>query len=212
MIATVILGLIIAAVFGVGIYNLYSNFFKGTSTCCKTSGACSNCPMSKDQDNYRTRIEAIEKFKLKKTIDVNGMTCTHCTAAVAKALEGNRLNDADKAVYEEKKNDKYLFNFLSEEAKAALAAIAMEGKAEYVENKIFSGLVDGRISKHLKEICLMDQVYVKAEDGKQSVAKYIESVNKDLKVVKFVRFEVGEGMEKKNEDFAAEVAAQMAGN
>ena len=88
MIATVILGLIIAAVFGVGIYNLYSNFFKGTSTCCKTSGACSNCPMSKDQDNYRTRIEAIEKFKLKKTIDVNGMTCTHCTAAVAKALEG----------------------------------------------------------------------------------------------------------------------------
>lgn len=130
----------------------------------------------------------------------------------AKALEGNKLNDADKAIYEEKKNDKYLFNFLSEEAKAALAAIAIEGKAEYVENKIFSGLVEGRISKHLKEICLMDQVYVKAEDGKQSVAKYIESVNKDLKVVRFVRFEVGEGMEKKNEDFAAEVAAQMAGN
>ncbi|MDD6267843.1 MAG: elongation factor Ts, partial [Clostridium sp.] len=46
-------------------------------------------------------------------------------------------------------------------------------------------------------------------DGKQTVAKYLESVNKSLKVVKFVRFEVGEGMEKKNEDFAAEVAAQM---
>ena len=55
----------------------------------------------------------------------------------------------------------------------------------------------------------MDQVYVKAEDGKQSVAKYLESVNKDLVVTKFVRFEVGEGMEKKNEDFAAEVAAQL---
>ena len=55
----------------------------------------------------------------------------------------------------------------------------------------------------------MDQVYVKAEDGKQTVAKYLESVNKSLKVVKFVRFEVGEGMEKKNEDFAAEVAAQI---
>ena len=75
--------------------------------------------------------------------------------------------------------------------------------------EIFNGLVEGRISKHVKEISLMDQTYVKAEDGKQSVAKYLESVSKDLKVAKFVRFEVGEGMEKKNEDFAAEVAAQM---
>ena len=59
----------------------------------------------------------------------------------------------------------------------------------------------------------MDQVYVKAEDGKQSVAAYLADVSKkvgsDVKVVKFVRFETGEGLEKKNEDFAAEVAAQM---
>ena len=55
----------------------------------------------------------------------------------------------------------------------------------------------------------MDQVYVKAEDGKQTVEKYLASVNKDLTIAKVVRFEVGEGMEKKNEDFAAEVAAQM---
>ena len=53
------------------------------------------------------------------------------------------------------------------------------------------------------------QTYVKAEDGKQSVAKYLESVSKDLKITKMIRFEVGEGMEKKQEDFAAEVAAQM---
>ena len=133
-------------------------------------------------------------------------------AVFDKALEGGKLSDADTEVLKEKRNDKYLFNFLSEEAKNVLAGIAIEGKAEYVDNKIFSGLVEGRISKHLKEICLMDQVYVKAEDGKQSVAKYLESVNKDLKIAKFIRFEVGEGMEKKNEDFAAEVAAQMAGN
>ena len=130
----------------------------------------------------------------------------------AKAVEGKVLSDADLAVYEEKKNDKYLFNFLSEEAKQKLAGLAMEGKDKYVGDKIFGGLVEGRISKHLKEICLMDQVYVRAEDGKQTVAKYLESVNKDLNVAKFIRFEVGEGMEKKNEDFAAEVAAQMAGN
>ena len=46
-------------------------------------------------------------------------------------------------------------------------------KADIVADKIFNGLVEGRVSKQLKEICLMDQVYVKAEDGKQSVAKYI---------------------------------------
>ena len=86
----------------------------------------------------------------------------------------------------------------------------MAAKASYVDNKIFAGLVEGRISKQLKEICLLDQTYVKAEDGKQTVAAYFASVNKDLVVSKFVRFEVGEGMEKKNEDFAAEVAAQMA--
>lgn len=115
----------------------------------------------------------------------------------------------DVATYEEQKNNKFLFNFLSEDAKAKLAGLAMDAKDEIAGNKIFSGLVDGRVSKQLKDICLMDQTYVRAEDGKQTVAKYIESVNKELSVAKFVRFEVGEGMQKKNEDFAAEVAAQL---
>ena len=73
---------------------------------------------------------------------------------------------------------------------------------------MFAGAIEGRVSKQLKEICLMDQTYVKAEDGKQSVSKYLESVNKALVVAKFVRFEVGEGIEKRVDDFAAEVAAQ----
>ena len=116
----------------------------------------------------------------------------------------------DVAIYEEKKsNMNYLPNFLSQEAKTALAEIAVADKAAIADNKIFMGLVEGRVSKQLKEICLMDQTYVKAEDGKQTVAKYLESVNKSLTIAKMVRFEVGEGMEKKNEDFAAEVAAQM---
>ena len=80
-------------------------------------------------------------------------------------------------------------------------------------DKIINGMVMGRINKELKEICLLDQVYVKAEDGKQTVAKYIEEVAKaegcKLAVKKFIRFETGEGLEKKEEDFAAEVAAQM---
>ena len=74
-------------------------------------------------------------------------------------------------------------------------------------------MVKGRINKELKETCLLDQVYVKAEDGKQSVSQYVATVAKangaSIKVKKFVRFETGEGLEKKNEDFAAEVAKQM---
>ena len=126
----------------------------------------------------------------------------------AKALDGVWAAE-DVAAYEKEKSNKYLFNFLSDAAKAQLAGLAMDDKEAIVADKIFSGLVEGRVSKQLKDICLMDQTYVRAEDGKQTVAKYIESVNKELSVAKFVRFEVGEGMQKKNEDFAAEVAAQL---
>ena len=129
---------------------------------------------------------------------------------IDKAVNDKVWSAEDIAIYEEKKsNMNYLPNFLSDAAKAQLAELGMNDKANIVGDKIFNGLVEGRISKQLKEISLLDQVYVKAEDGKQSVGKYLESVNKALVVAKFVRFEVGEGMEKKNEDFAAEVAAQM---
>ncbi|MBQ2744182.1 MAG: elongation factor Ts [Lachnospiraceae bacterium] len=134
-----------------------------------------------------------------------------------KAISGNVWSAEDVAAYEEKKNDlKYLPNFLSKEAKAALAELAMADKAEIIENKIFLGLVDGRIKKQLKDICLLEQTYVKAEDGKQTVAQYIAEVAKatgsELTLKNFVRFETGEGIEKKEENFAEEVAKQMAGN
>ena len=90
-----------------------------------------------------------------------------------------------------------------------------EKAVEEFENKIFSGLVEGRISKQVKEISLLDQTYVKAEDGKQIVSKYVEEVakanNAKITIKKFVRFETGEGIEKVETDFAAEVAAQVAG-
>ena len=74
-------------------------------------------------------------------------------------------------------------------------------------------MVKGRINKELKEICLLDQTYVKAEDGKQSVSAYVAEVakanNAKITIKKFIRFETGEGMEKKEENFAEEVAKQM---
>lgn len=79
-------------------------------------------------------------------------------------------------------------------------------------DNIIEKMIIGRLNKELKEVCLTEQVYVKAEN-KESVAKYVESVAKaagcSIKLTKFVRFETGEGLEKKNEDFAAEVAAQL---
>ncbi len=130
-----------------------------------------------------------------------------------KAVEGV-WGEEDTAILAEKRSDKgfnfnYLPNFLSEEAKATLTGLAVAAKAEIADNKIFKGLVEGRISKQLKEICLLDQTYVRAEDGKQTVAQYLGTVDKDMKLTKVIRFEVGEGIEKKQEDFAAEVAAQM---
>ena len=78
---------------------------------------------------------------------------------------------------------------------------------------IIEKMIIGRLNKELKEVCLCEQVYVKAEDGKQTVDAYLKQVSKevgsDIVVKRFVRFETGEGIEKKEEDFAAEVAKQM---
>ena len=77
---------------------------------------------------------------------------------------------------------------------------------------IIEKMITGRLAKELKEICLLEQEYVKAEN-KETVAKYLEMVSNEVgtpvELKRFVRFETGEGLEKKNEDFAAEVAAQM---
>ena len=103
--------------------------------------------------------------------------------------------------------------YIAHEKEILLAQIMNDPKESQKPEKVIQGMINGRINKEMKEICLLDQVYVKAEDGKQSVAKYLEAVGKEngteIKLQKFVRFETGEGLEKKNEDFAAEVAAQM---
>lgn len=85
-----------------------------------------------------------------------------------------------------------------------------ESNAKKPEN-IIEKMLEGRLKKELKEICLLDQVYVK--DGDLSVGQYLANVSKevgaDVSVKNFIRFETGEGLEKKSEDFADEVAKQM---
>ncbi len=118
-------------------------------------------------------------------------------------------------------NPKYVSqDDVSEEYKAHEKEILMaqaqaDPKNANKPEAIIEKMIIGRLNKELKEVCLLEQEYVKAEN-KENVSKYLEAVGKangtDLKVTEFVRFETGEGLEKKNEDFAAEVAAQMAGN
>ena len=103
--------------------------------------------------------------------------------------------------------------FKAHEKEIIAAQIAQDPKMAGKPEKVIDGAILGRLNKELKEVCLLEQVYVKAEDGKQTVSQYLAQVakenNADLSIKRFVRFETGEGLEKKQEDFAAEVAAQM---
>jgi len=97
--------------------------------------------------------------------------------------------------------------YIESEKKILREAVINEGKPEAMADKI----VAGKIKKELKEVCLTEQAFVKNND--LSVKGYVDGVakeiGKDIQVVSMVRYEVGEGIEKKQDDFAAEVAAQM---
>lgn len=87
-----------------------------------------------------------------------------------------------------------------------------EQAAKPKPEEIVTKIAEGRLNKQLKEVCLQEQAFVK--DSSMTVAEYINSkakeIGKDVKVTKSVRYEVGEGIEVKEEDFAEEVAKQMS--
>ncbi len=117
-------------------------------------------------------------------------------------------------------NPKYLSSddvpqdYKDHEKEILIAQLKNDPKNASKPDEIIEKMITGRLQKELKEVCLLEQLYVKAEN-KESVAKYLEMVSKnvgaDIKIKSYVRFETGEGLEKKEDDFAAEVAA-MAGN
>lgn len=90
------------------------------------------------------------------------------------------------------------------ERSVATAKAAESGKPADIAAK----MIEGAVQKYLKEVSLFNQVFVKAADGKQTVEQYLKSANTEVKG--FTMFTVGEGIEKKQEDFAAEVAATLA--
>ena len=104
-----------------------------------------------------------------------------------------------------------------EHEKEILLAQAIQENEQLPENKrkpqnIIEKMLIGRLNKQFKEICLLDQVYVRAEDGKQTVGQYLDQVGKangtKITIKDFVRFETGEGIEKRQDNFAEEVMAQ----
>ncbi len=97
---------------------------------------------------------------------------------------------------------------VAKEKEILMAQIANDEKLKNKPAQVIEKMVEGRIAKYYKENCLVEQIFVK--DGELTVAKYIEKVAKELggsiAVVEYVRFEKGEGIEKKEDDFASEVA------
>ena len=167
--------------------------------------------------------------RFKQVVEENGVVVSYIHAGgrigVLVDVETSVVNDAVKemgkniAMQIAALNPKYTSrdevsaDFIEHEKSILMAQIQNDPKEASKPEKVIQGMIQGRINKEMKEICLLDQTYVKAEDGKQSVAQYVAQVAKEnsanIEVKSFVRFETGEGLEKKNEDFAAEVAAQM---
>ena len=136
---------------------------------------------------------------------------------IAEAIEGKKWDDNDINVYQglDNKQRKNFTNFISDAAFEKLAAIAVSHKDDIIVNKIFGGLVQGRFAKQIKEICLLEQEFVRNDIFQGSVQGYVDSVAKalgtEIKINGFIRMMKGEGLEKREENFAEEVMKQMNG-
>ncbi len=173
--------------------------------------------------------EKLSIRRFQKIVSADGVVSSYIHAGGKIGVLVELTAEASEAVFEAGKNvamqvaalnPKYTdrsevsAEYIAKEKEILLAQVMNDPKESQKPQKVIDGIINGRINKELKDICLVDQVYVKAEDGKQTVGKYVEAVGKEVggkvAVKGFVRFETGEGMEKKEENFAEEVAKQMA--
>jgi len=136
---------------------------------------------------------------------------------VALESEGNKAElevlGKDLAMQVAAMNPKYIStddvdaDFIAHEREVLIAQALNEGKPQNIVEK----MVEGRLQKELKEVCLLEQAFVKDGDltVKKVIANTASKIGNDIKLVGMKRFEVGEGIEKKSENFADEVAKQM---
>lgn len=193
-----------------------------------------------DKDNTKTVKEELSTQisiigenltirRFEKLSSPNGLVYDYVHAGgkigVLVAIETNVVNDAIKemtkhiAMQVASMRPKFVTeDEIDEEFKAKEKEILLEKAKNDPKNagkpdNIIQKVVEGGLNKELKEVCLKNQVYIMAEDGKETVGSYVDRIakanNANIKLLKFARFETGEGIEKKQESFAEEVAKQM---
>ncbi|KAB2954680.1 translation elongation factor Ts [Heliorestis acidaminivorans] len=98
-------------------------------------------------------------------------------------------------------------SYIEKEKEVLRSQALNEGKPAHIVDK----MVDGRIEKYYKEICLMEQSFIKNPDQtvEEMIKEAIARIGENINIRRFVRFELGEGLEKRQDDFAAEVMAEM---
>ena len=148
------------------------------------------------------RIGVIVKFETSDEIAANDAfkTCAHNVAMQIAALNPEYLDESSVPAERVEKEKEILTQQLNEDEKNK------NKPANVLEN-----IVKGRLGKFFKEICLVDQAYV--QDGSMSVKQYVDGVAKELggeiKISAFTRFEKGEGLEKREDNFAEEIASMV---
>lgn len=176
-----------------------------------------NNKISKIGENMN--IRRFQKIAEPGTVNVGyvhggGTICVLITLKTEASAEEVAVLGKDVAMQVASMNPKYVGEddvdpeFIESEKKILIQQALNEGKPADIVEK----MVVGRLKKELKETCLLEQKFVK--DNDVTVAQYVancaKEIGKAVEVVGMVRYEVGEGIEKKEEDFAAEVAAQQA--
>lgn len=193
------------------------------------------CPLAGDtrsvQENLQDMVLSIgENMKIRRFERVEGITTSYIhgggsvgvlvlfnTDDATAATDAFRVMGKDVAMQIAAMNPSYLdeasvpVDVLEHEKAIMKAQLAEDPKMANKPDQVLAKIVDGKIGKYYKENCLLDQAFVK--DGDMNVAKYVASVAKelcaDIQVTGFIRYAKGEGIEKRADDFAAEVASMM---
>ena len=182
----------------------------------KTLQEALTAKIAKIGENMSIRRFAVKKVKEGKVVSyIHGDGKISAIAALESDADSETLEvlGKDIAMQVAAMNPKYISTddvdteFISHEKEILISQALNEGKPKNIVEK----MVQGRLKKELKEVCLLEQAFIK--DSDISVKKYIENTaaksGKSIKVTGIQRFEVGEGIEKKSENFADEVAKQM---
>ena len=148
-------------------------------------------------DHVGVKIAAEQKADAKPTYEETSENVQKITQEEEEAQEYRQKLETSGIPEEYKKHEK----------KILIEQLKNDPKNASKPENIIEKMITGRLAKEFKEVCLLEQEYVKAEN-KENVAKYVKSVG-DITIKQFVRFETGEGMEKKDENFAEEVAKAM---